>query len=79
MKKFFDRFCRNADIEILKAALQKAHNDVQTRELALQGIIKMSRESKIDKVRHNWIQKRAESAINGDTTWTTVKKPTKRS
>ena len=78
MKKFFDRFRRNNDIETLKAALQKANDDVLARELALQGIIKMSRESKIDKVRHNWIQKRAASAINWDNTWTTVKKPSPR-
>jgi hypothetical protein len=78
MKKFFDRFRRKTNNEYVEASLQKAHNDVQALELALHGIAKMSRESKIDKVRHNWIQKQVASALNRDTTWTTVKKPTKR-
>ena len=78
MKKFFDRFRRKTYIESLEASLMKARNNELALELALQGISKVSRESKIDKVRHNWIQKRVASALNGDTTWTTVKKPIKQ-
>lgn len=78
MKKFFDRFRRKTNNESLEADLLKARNDVLALELALQGISKMSRESKIDKVRHNWIQARVASALRGDNAWTTVKRPTKR-
>ena len=78
MKKFFDRFRRKTSNESLVAELWKARNEVQALELALQGIAKMSKESKIDKVRHNWIQRRVARDLNGDSSWTTVKKPTKR-